>query len=307
MNTTVSPLVSVIVITYNSSRYVIETLESVKAQTWENIELIVSDDGSADQTVQLCADWLVENKDRFPTTKLITVPQNTGIPANCNRGLGASVGDWIKLISGDDILIESAIDDNLTYARQYPEASFIASDVREIDENGVVIRDKVINEGLIHFSSLQTAKQQVKTYSRWPVFLNTPTFFCKREMIEKGVYFDEEFRIYEDMVVVLRSLEKGYQLHYLPKPTVSYRIHRNSISRNMNTEVDESREKEIYKVFKKYRIPHLNVFNPLDLSVYYEIWLRFQFKGINGHKGRRYLRKLSLNYWYMKANGVKSY
>ncbi|SFK80690.1 alpha-1,3-rhamnosyltransferase [Porphyromonadaceae bacterium KH3CP3RA] len=305
MNITDNPLVSVIVITYNSSRYVIEALESVKNQTWENIELIVSDDGSRDQTVQLCADWIVENKDRFSTTKLITVPHNTGIPANCNRGVLASVGDWIKIISGDDILIDSAIDDNLEYVGQYPEASFIASDVREIDENGILIRDKVVNEGLMHFAGLPTVERQIKTYSRWPVFLNTPTFFCKREMIEKGIYFDEEFKIYEDTVVVIRSLEEGYRLHYMKKPTVAYRIHQNAISRS--TKVNEFREKEAFRIFRKYQTRHLSVFNPLDLSVYYENWLRFQFKGINGRKGRRFLRKLSLNYWYMKANGIKNY
>ncbi|WP_161947559.1 glycosyltransferase [Proteiniphilum saccharofermentans] len=305
MKVTDNPLVSVIIITYNSSRYVIEALESVKAQTWGNLELIVSDDGSRDQTVQLCADWIVENKDRFSTTKLITVPRNTGISANCNRGVRASVGDWIKVISGDDILIDSAIDDNLTYTRQFPEASFIASDVREIDENGVLIRDKVLNEGLIHFSSLPTAEKQMKTYSRWPVFLNTPTFFCKREMIGKGMFLDEEFKIYEDMVMVIRALEEGYRLHYMEKPTVAYRVHSNATSRS--PKLDEIRKKEGFKVFKKYLTRHLSVFNPLDLSGYYENWLRFRYKGINGYNGRRFLRKLSLNYWYMKANGVKHY
>ncbi|RNC63860.1 glycosyltransferase [Proteiniphilum sp. X52] len=305
MKVTDNPLVSVIIITYNSARYVIEALESVKAQTWGNLELIVSDDGSRDQTVQLCADWIVQNKDRFSTTKLITVPRNTGISANCNRGVRASVGDWIKVISGDDILIDSAIDDNLTYTRQFPEASFIASDVREIDENGVLIRDKVLNEGLIHFSSLSTAQKQMKTYSRWPVFLNTPTFFCKREMIVKGMFLDEEFKIYEDMVMVIRALEEGYRLHYMEKPTVAYRVHGNATSRS--TKLEEIRKKEGFRVFKKYLTRHLNVFNPLDLSGYYENWLRFRYKGIKGYNGRRFLRKLSLNYWYMKANGVKDY
>lgn len=305
MNVTDNPLVSVIVITYNSSRYVIEALESVKAQTWENIELIVSDDGSTDQTVQLCADWIVENKHHFSTTKLITVRHNTGIPANCNRGVLSSTGDWIKMISGDDILIDSAIDDNLAYVRQFPEASFIASDVREIDENGILIRDKVINEGLVHFSGLPTVQKQIKTYSRWPAFLNTPTFFCKREMIEKGIYFDEEFRIYEDMVVVIRALEEGHRLHYMKKTTVAYRVHSNATSRS--TKLDELRKKEGFKVFKKYLTRHLSVFNPLDLSGYYENWLRFRYKGIKGLDGRRFLRKLSFNYWYMKANGIKHY
>lgn len=53
-----NPLVSVIVITYNSSKYVLETLNSVAAQTYDNIELIISDDCSKDNTVEICRNWL---------------------------------------------------------------------------------------------------------------------------------------------------------------------------------------------------------------------------------------------------------
>lgn len=300
-----TPLVSVILITYNSERYVLKALESVKAQTWKNIELIVSDDGSTDHTVQICSDWLVENEDSFLSTKLITVACNTGIPSNCNRGYMESKGEWFKIISGDDMLIDSAIADNIEYTRQFPEAFFIASDVWEIDGEGVLTRDKVINEGLIYLSGIPSAKKQLKAYSRWPTFLNTPTFFCKREMMEKIGYCDEQFKIYEDMTVVIRSLEKGYKLYYMQKPTVAYRIHRNATSRNPR--IEAFREKEAFIIFRKYQMPHLSIFNPLDLSVYYESWLRFKYKGFNGRKGVSILRKLSLFYWYMRINGVNTY
>src|SRR5450759_2313112 len=98
------PLVSIIVVTYNSSKYVLETLESAKAQTYQNIELVVSDDCSTDDTVEICRKWIEENNDRFVRTTLVTSPENKGIPANCNRGIKASKGEWIKLIAGDDLL-----------------------------------------------------------------------------------------------------------------------------------------------------------------------------------------------------------
>lgn len=305
MSATDTPLVSVIIITYNSARYVTETLESIKAQTWGNIELIVSDDCSTDHTVRICAEWLRGNKDRFRTTKLITVAQNTGIPANCNRALRASGGDWIKTISGDDVLMDSCIADNLAYARRFPSASFIASDVVEIDENSVLIRNKVVNEGLFFFTGIPSAKKQLKAYSRWPAFLNTPTFFYRKEVMGKVGYCDEEFRIYEDTTMVIRMMERGFRLHYMKKPTVAYRVHGNAISRS--PKMNAFREKEALLVFRKYRSRHLSPFNPLDLSVYYETWLRFKYKGINGRKGDSLLRKLSLYYWYMRLIGIRSY
>ncbi len=60
MITAENPLVSIIVCTYNSSKYVLETLESAKEQTYQNVELIVSDDCSTDNTVELCRKWIAE-------------------------------------------------------------------------------------------------------------------------------------------------------------------------------------------------------------------------------------------------------
>ncbi len=305
MDNNLSPLVSVVLITYNSARFVLDTLESVKAQTWENIELIVSDDGSTDQTIEVCSKWLGHNSDRFQNVRLITVAQNTGIPANCNRGLRVVQGEWLKTVSGDDLLLDSCISDNMEYVRKYPDASFLVSDLQEIDENGHLIRDKVVNEALIFFNKIPSVKKQLKAYSRWPTFINSPTFFCKREVIEKVNYCDENFKIYEDTTMVIRIMEREFKLYYMNKPTVGYRIHRKAISRAIN--IDAQREKEAFKVFLKYRKKHLNIFNPLDLSVYYECWLRFKYKGFYGRKGNTVLRKLSLFYWFMRFNGVKTY
>lgn len=300
-----TPLVSIVLITYNSSKYVLETLESVKNQTWDKIELIVSDDGSADDTVKICYNWLSDNKDRFHNTELITVSKNTGIPANCNRGLKAINGQWVKVISGDDVLLNNCISENMQYAKSFPTASFIVSDLQEINENSSVLRKNVINEGVIFIARMTSAKKQLKAYTRWPAFLNVPTFYLKKEVIEKVGYCDEDFRIYEDTTMVIRIMEQDFRMHYMKIPTVAYRIHESSISRS--EEVNDRREKEALKVFTKYRVKHLNVFNPLDLSVYFESWLRFNYKGIYGYKGDSFLRKLSLFYWYMKLNGVKSY
>lgn len=304
MISTDSSLVSVIIITYNSARYVSETLESVKSQTWKQIELIVSDDCSTDETIQVCEEWLKKNSHHFVNTKLITSGYNTGTSANCNRGFKTASGEWIKTISGDDVLLPECISDNVAYAVN-SNAFFIVSDICKIDENGVPIADKKVNEGLAYFVTNPTAKKQLKAYARWPAFLNTPTFFCKKDIMSLINYCDEEFRIYEDMTVIYRVTGMGIKIHYMNKPTVGYRIHGNSVSRS--TKMEDIRMKEAHRVFKKYRTKHLNILNPIDLSVFYESWLRFKYKGFNGRKGVSFLRKFSLFYWHLRLNGIKSY
>jgi alpha-1,3-rhamnosyltransferase len=140
-----NPLVSIIVVTYNSSEYVIETLESAKKQSYRNIELIITDDCSPDNTVEICRDWIEQNKERFVNAELISVEKNTGIAANCNRGIAKTKGEWIKLIAGDDLLCESCINDNLKFTNQHPNAKFITSKMQNINENGEMIDEEPMN------------------------------------------------------------------------------------------------------------------------------------------------------------------
>lgn len=302
------PLVSVIVITYNSSVYVKETLESVKAQTWRPIELIVSDDCSSDNTVEVCTEWMEKNREHFFETKIITVKKNTGTSANCNRGIRVATGDWFKLIGGDDILMDNCITDNMDYVTRFPDASFIISDLQEIDDDSKLISSSCRNKERIMFIlNRKSAKKQLKEYTRWPVFLNTPTFFYKKEMVNTVGYLDENYKIYEDTCMIFRITESGTKMHFLNKPTVQYRIHEKSISRTKNELINNRRDEEALDIFRRYRKKNLNVFNPIDLSIYYETWLRYKFKGINGRKGLALLHKLSLFQWYLRFNGVKRY
>lgn len=119
------PLVSINITTYNSSKFIIETLESAKMQTYQNIELIVSDDSSVDNTVELCKKWIEKNKERFVRCKVITVEKNTGIAANCNRAMNASNGEWIKELAGDDIFLPNCVEDNINYVMAHPEINIL--------------------------------------------------------------------------------------------------------------------------------------------------------------------------------------
>ena len=115
------PLASIVVVTFNSAAYVLETLESAKHQTYRNIELIISDDSSTDNTIGICKKWLLNNKNRFVRTKLITVEKNTGVAANCNRGIANSTSDWIKFSAGDDLLLPNCIQDNMDFVINNPD------------------------------------------------------------------------------------------------------------------------------------------------------------------------------------------
>ena len=296
-----NPLVSIIVVTYNSSLYVRETLESAKRQSYLNIELIITDDASKDDTVKICRDWIENNKNRFVRVDLKTVEKNTGIAKNCNRGLKLANGEWLKYIAGDDILMDDCIKDNLLFVSEKKDVSFITSQIQTINESGDFFNAEEFDyDALQKYYFNKPAQKQLKTYARLPIFLNSPAFFIRKEAIIKAGGFDERFKIYEDICLIYRMNINNYRIYNLEKYTVKYRIHDNAISRSKTDEIENRRITEQILIFDIYRRKYLNKLNPIDLSVYYETWLNYKYKGFFGHKAKKVLMKFSLFYWYLK-------
>jgi glycosyltransferase involved in cell wall biosynthesis len=295
-----NPLVSVIVMAYNSSGYILSTLESIYNQTYENVELIVTDDSSEDHTVELVQDWAEKHKQRFKRVEVISWPVNTGIPANCNRGIKKSNGEWLKIIAGDDILLEICLSTFISEIVKDPELRFIASDMHYINAEGELVENKDFRFNAIrgYFFSLKP-EEQLKLYARLPVFLNSPSFFMYKPTLQSVDYFDEEFRIYDDLPLIFKILEKGIRIAYIDKKTVKYRIYENSLSRTSNKKTSDIRIMEQRGCFKKYRIKYLRNLNLIDLTVRYDFWLDHSYRGVFGIKALPLMHLINFYQNYM--------
>lgn len=227
------PLVSIIVITYNSSKYVLETLESAKAQTYQNIELIISDDASIDGTVEICKKWIISNKGRFVRTEILTVPVNSGIPANCNRGVKAAKGEWVKLIAGDDVLIKSCIQDNIDFISDNREIFVLFSGGSLYSETFKPenhISDFPSKEKADYiFSSLSTAAEQFKELLH-NNFVEAPTTVIRKDIYNIIGFYDEKYKLIEDYPLWLRLTKQGIKIFFMDKLTVLHRIHPESLT-----------------------------------------------------------------------------
>lgn len=220
-------LVSVRVVSYNAETTIIETLESIKNQTYQNIELIVSDDCSKDNTVRVARTWIEQNKSRFVRTELLTVPKNTGVCANMNRSLKACKGEWIKGIAADDILLPNCIEDVMEYVHDKPEIQFVATLQRVYNEtfeeknyvetNGI-ISDKFIN------SNIEEQLYQVAFSHN----ICAPTTMCSKALLLDIGGYDDRYG-YEDHPLYVTMLENGYKVFFLAKETVGYRVHNSTM------------------------------------------------------------------------------
>lgn len=226
-----TPLVSVIVFTYNSASFILETLESVKAQKYSRIELIISDDCSTDFTVDICRRWIENNSSRFESHSIIESMQNTGISANCNRGEAACTGEWIKEIAGDDILLPSCIQDYIDYISAHPRHYFIFGKVIFFGDNPE--RVKIGNEQGFDYSkfNLSAQEQYYTLVFQRHNFVPAPTFFYNRTKAQEiGLKCDERIPLLDDWPKWIYLTSNGIKLQLLDKFTVKYRIHNASIS-----------------------------------------------------------------------------
>lgn len=277
------PLVSIVVVTYNSSKYILETLDSAREQTYKNIELIVTDDCSKDNTVELCKEWMLTNSGRFVRAEVITAPKNTGIAANCNRGVDAAKGTWIKFIAGDDILTADCVDAFVDFVKLNKEARVVESKslfFRYIfdETNFYHVEDQ---GGDMFFSSETGANDQYNILLRRNPIHGPSVFLNKKVIVEVGG-FDERFPYVDDHPMWLKLTQAGYRFYFLDRITVFYRTHDASVYASIGKD-------KIYNTFylklmdfdRVYRLPYVSASEKYHCIYRYNCKRAFDILGLN--------------------------
>jgi alpha-1,3-rhamnosyltransferase len=279
------PLVSITVITYNSSEYVLETLESIKEQTYQNIELIVSDDASTDNTVELCTDWIETNKERFVRTEILTVSQNTGISANCNRAVRACNGEWYKGIAGDDALFPDAIEKVIDFLALNPHISVLETNsIYYYDQFEEKNRVEHWTPPLWFFCEKITAQEQFRELLI-NGFLHAPSMFYKIDLFDKVGLFDERFKFIEDRPFWIKITKAGYKIYRFDVLTVKYRLHSKSVFSSKEEDLLFNKYyKVMYDMYKIVVFPEVNWFVKFAFSWEYYVVRFFDKMGLNKKK-----------------------
>lgn len=227
------PLVSVVVPCYNHEKYVKETIESIINQTYKNIELIVIDDGSKDNSVQV----IQELADKYGFT-FIHRP-NKGLSATLNEGIRLSKGKYFSAIASDDILMLEKIEKQVTFMEENSEYGMCYGKILYF-ENTIKNTSEYPNsnkEGWV-FNDLLN----------YGCFIPAPSTFMKKEVFENVGGYDESLWI-EDWDMWLRIAQK-YQVGYIDEYFAYYRKHDTNIS-SQSLKMYEA-EKQILEKYKDY-------------------------------------------------------
>lgn len=237
-----NPLVSICIPTYNREKYLKHTIESALKQIYSNIEIIVSDNASDDNTVNLVKSF----KDK--RIHLIVQKKNIGMVPNWNACIKKARGEYIKFVASDDLIDPNAVSQLVKPINKDSSISIVTCKRRLIDETGKTV------------STLQYSNQDSKvdgmTHARW-ILKNirqnkigepTSTLFRRTDAIKAGL-FDPQFSQFADFEFWIRLLAIG-DLYYLNQALCSFRTHPDS-----GTTQSQHNGKyigEIFKLIEKY-------------------------------------------------------
>lgn len=207
------PLVSVVIPCYNHGNFLGETIESVLQQSYSNIEIIVVDDGSTDNTKNVAS--------RYPQVKYI-FQENQGLSAARNAGVKQCKGDFVVFSDADDLLLSHALEYNITILQADPKLAFVSGAYELINTDKTKITDVVRPVIADHYLTLlkynYIGMHGTLMYRRW---------------VFDEFLFDVSLRACEDYDMYLRIARK-FPVHHHTNILTAYRMHATNMSGDMS-------------------------------------------------------------------------
>ncbi|MGX9985171.1 glycosyltransferase family 2 protein [Soonwooa purpurea] len=219
---TINPLVTIIVVSYNQGKYIRENLDSIKSQTYSEIELIVADDASTDDSIEVFESWIQENnysvKKNFHT-------KNTGLATVLNECIDLATAKYIKIIAADDFLHPKSIEKCVRKLEELGEEfGMVFSDTFAINENSKIIAD-ITDYNKFGNVSPELFRKELVRGNR----IAALTVLMRLDVVKETGSYDSKF-IVEDYYRWLKINQK-YLIAYIPEKLAYYRQHENNISK----------------------------------------------------------------------------
>lgn len=211
------PKVSIIVATFNRGRFLERCVRSILDQTYRNIECLVIDGASQDNSVEIITRMSAADE----RLKFVSEPDDGEVYA-VNKGLDRATGAIVGFQASDDIYLPDAVEKSVEFLVRHPEYIGVSADARYVDETG---RD--LGRGVITYRG-RMARDTIKKmiivrYKMCPVCHGS--FFGWRERLLRHGKLNPEFAVMPDWEFYLRLLKAGEQLAHLPRIHYHYTAH----------------------------------------------------------------------------------
>lgn len=215
------PLVSIVIPCYNSSKFVAETIDSVLNQSYKNIELIVVNDGSTDNSLSIIQQF-TDNR-----IQLIS-KENAGVSAARNSGFKKAKGEFIMFLDADDLIDSSFVEKAVITFQQNTKVDFITTNIINIDENSELLEKKQVNRG-----TYQDVQKEIVSFSMFVHSCPSAYIYRKNKLEKHKIEFNTELQSAADRYFLLQV---GRYLcgSILAGDLMKYRKHAQSMSQLKN-------------------------------------------------------------------------
>lgn len=201
--------ISIITVTYNSASTLRDTIESVLSQTYQDIEYIIVDGLSKDNTMEIVREY----EPKFNGRMRYVSEKDSGLYDAMNKGFKMATGEVVGLINSDDLLAEpTAIEKVMDYFEKHKNADAVYADLYYVAQDNT---SKIVRYW-------KSGKQRPFKYGWHPAH---PTFYVKKDIYQRYDIFNLKYKLAADFELMLRLIEKHkIQIVYLPEPLVRMRL-----------------------------------------------------------------------------------
>lgn len=206
--------VSIIIPAYNQARYLGAAVQSALDQTYANVDVLVVDDGSTDDTAQVAQQFT------DPRVRYI-YQENRGLSGARNTGIRHATGDFLTYLDSDDLFLPQKLEILLPALQAQPHLGLVAGQAMPVDEIGQPI-------GKLFDKPLPADLTQLLLGNP----LHVGSVLLRREWQQRVGFFDETLRSYEDWDMWLRLALAGCKMGYVAQPVSLYRFHRDQMTRD---------------------------------------------------------------------------
>lgn len=214
MKDSIPTKISVVIPTYNAARYLGAAIDSVLAQGRDDVEIIVVDDGSSDDTTAIVQAY---------TGQIVYIEQeNQGVAGARNTGIAAATGQYIAFLDADDLYYPGALDRLARYLDEHPDSGLVCADIMAFDEDG--------DRGLI---SITNGKPKYPSNFRWEADTynaHTNTVMVRREVFDTVGGFEQQLRNSGEDWMMWVIIARRFNMAYIDEPLARYRLHGENLS-----------------------------------------------------------------------------
>jgi len=227
--------ISICIPTYNGGEFIAQTIQTVLDQSLRDFHLIIVDDASTDNTMEVADSF------NDPRITIVQNPKRLGLVENWNKCLELAGGKYVQIFHQDDMMVPTAFERLVEFLDLHPEVGFVFSNIKTIDANGNYLRghwnpnvlpnkDAVFPQNIIFESLLQHKN-----------FIPCQTVMVRKEVIECVGKFNNHLHYTPDMEMWLR-LALYVDVGYINEPLVYLRRHENQESRHYLGKTEEIEE-----------------------------------------------------------------